>query len=654
MARARCARSASTAVPCATASNTAFVSGFSGTELTIAAGGLSLDSNGFDVTAASPWTGTGGLTKLGLGTATLTGANSYSGGTTISAGTLQIGNGGTSGSVAGDITDNAGLTFNRSDTQTYAGIVSGSGTLTQAGTGATVLTGNNTYAGGTTINAGALQLGNGGTTGAIVGNVVDNAMLVLNRSDNYQFNGAISGAGALQQVGTGTTVLTASSTYTGGTTISAGTLQVGNGGTTGAIVGDLIDNGTLSFNRGDSYTFTGTISGNGAVKQIGTGTTTLTADDTYTGLSTISAGVLQLGNGGTTGSIVGNVLDNSVLTFNRSGSLTYGGAITGTGAINMQGGGTLTLTGVSNVSGATTIAGANLRLENGGKLTSGTLISTSTQTITVSGAGSELDTSTGNMVLGSGGSATNTTLLVDNGGVVRSGGTFLASAGSFGPHIANVTVTGSGSLIQAATTFVLGGNVAGSGSLTVSAGGHISSAGATIGAGFVAQATPPSATITGPGSQWAMTGGMSHFAGSMSVLNGGAVTVGTTALVGSGPNRADLLISGPGSSYAVASNLTLGSSAAGGFLTVADGGLLHVGGLLTIANAVGRTGALNIGGAEGQAAAAAGVLDAANLAFGGGTGRVNFNHTATNYMFHGNVGGRHNQPGGRGYEPDRR
>ena len=574
------------------------------------------------------------LAKNGTGTWALTGTNSYTGVTNVNAGTLIVGNGGTSGSIASTLVNNFGtLGFNRSDTYSFGGVISQSGSVQQLGLGTTILTGTNTYTGGTTISAGTLQLGNGGTTGSIVGNVTDNGTLTFNRSDSVTFAGTISGSGAVQQTGTGTTTLTADNTYAGLTMISAGTLQLGNGGTTGSIVGNVIDNGTLSFNRSDSYTFAATISGNGAVKQIGTGTTILTADDTYAGLTTISAGTLQLGNGGTTGSIVGNVLDNSILTFNRAGSLTYGGAITGTGAITMQGGGTLTLTGVSNVSGAATVAGENLRLESGGKLTSGTLTSTGTQTITVTGAGSELDTSTGNMTFGSGASATNTTLLVENGGVVRSAGTFNASTGSFGPHVANVTVTGPGSLIQAASTFALGTNVAGSGSLTVSAGGHISSAAGTIGATFVAQATPPSVTITGAGSQWAVTGAMNQYSGSMSVLNGGAVTVGTTGLVGGGPTRVDLLVSGPGSSYAAAGNLTLGSSAAGGFATLADSGLLHVGGLLTVASGAGHTGVLNIGGAEGQAAVAAGVLDAPNLTFGGGAGRVNFNHTSTNYVF---------------------
>ena len=75
----------------------------------------------------------------------------------------MLGNGGTSGGIVGDVTNNGTLAFNRSDAVTFAGVISGAGAVNQVGTGATVLTGDNSYAGGTTIAAGTLQLGDGGT-----------------------------------------------------------------------------------------------------------------------------------------------------------------------------------------------------------------------------------------------------------------------------------------------------------------------------------------------------------------------------------------------------------------------------------------------------------------------------------------------------------
>src|SRR5271165_2066586 len=114
-------------------------------------------------------TGTGGLIKTGAGTLILTGANTYSGGTTISVGTLQIGNGGTTGSIAGNVTDNGALAFDPSNTITFAGVISGTGDLLQAGTGTLILTANNTFTGGTTVNAGTLQLGDGTNAASLTG-----------------------------------------------------------------------------------------------------------------------------------------------------------------------------------------------------------------------------------------------------------------------------------------------------------------------------------------------------------------------------------------------------------------------------------------------------------------------------------------------------
>ena len=71
-----------------------------------------------------------------------------------------------------------------------------------------------------------MQLGAGGTTGSIVGNVSNNGALAFNRSDTYTYGGTISGTGSATQQGNGTTILTANNTYTGGTTVDAGSLYV--------------------------------------------------------------------------------------------------------------------------------------------------------------------------------------------------------------------------------------------------------------------------------------------------------------------------------------------------------------------------------------------------------------------------------------------
>src|SRR5690606_37181171 len=98
------------------------------------------------------------------------------------------------------------------------------------------------------------------------------------------------------------------------------------------------------------------------------GTLVLTGDNTYTGGTAIDGGTLQLGNGGASGGILGDVINNGVLAFNRSSDRTFSGAIIGTGALTKQGAGTLTLTGVSTYTGATTLNAGQIMLQSGGRI----------------------------------------------------------------------------------------------------------------------------------------------------------------------------------------------------------------------------------------------------------------------------------------------
>jgi autotransporter-associated beta strand protein/T5SS/PEP-CTERM-associated repeat protein len=155
---------------------------------------------------------------------------------------------------------------------------------------------------------------------------------------------------------------------------AGGTLQVGTGGAGSRLgVDNLTNNGTLAFNHSDNYRYSGTISGSGAVTKAGAGTLRLTGSSSYTGGTTISAGTLQIGAGGTTGSIAGSVVNNAALTFNRSDALTYSGTISGTGAVTKLGGGTLTLAGANTYSGLTTISGGTLALSGTGSIGNGGL-----------------------------------------------------------------------------------------------------------------------------------------------------------------------------------------------------------------------------------------------------------------------------------------
>ncbi len=114
-------------------------------------------------------TGTGGLSMSNPGTLKLCGDNTYSGGTTITSGTLQVGNGGTCGSLgSGPVVNHAALVINRSDNVTLANNIQGTGSLTQAGTGITTLSGSNSYSGATNIVAGTLRMGANSTPPGIL------------------------------------------------------------------------------------------------------------------------------------------------------------------------------------------------------------------------------------------------------------------------------------------------------------------------------------------------------------------------------------------------------------------------------------------------------------------------------------------------------
>jgi autotransporter-associated beta strand protein len=325
-----------------------------------AGGGTFLADAGTNSILNGVISGVGSLTKDGLGMMTLTGANTYSGGTNLNGGILAVNsdgnlgtgplsfNGGTLEALAG-LTSNKAITLNAgggtfladsSTASTLSGAITGVGALTKTGSGTLILTGTNTYGGGTTLSAGTLQLGNGGTTGSITGNIIDNGILAFNRSNVLSFGGAISGTGSVQQNGTGTTVLTGNNTYTGGTTINAGTLQLGNGGTSGSIVGNVIDNGALIFNRSNTVTFGGVISGTGSVQQNGTGTTVLVMDNTYSGATTVNGGSL----------IVDGSIASAQTLVNSGGFLgghgTIGGNVVNSGTVGqLNSPGTLTVTG---------------------------------------------------------------------------------------------------------------------------------------------------------------------------------------------------------------------------------------------------------------------------------------------------------------------
>jgi autotransporter-associated beta strand protein len=200
------------------------------------------------------------------------------------------------------VTLNSGLVNNSAVTETIQNNISGPGSLLQSGSSFLKLTGTNTYTGGTTISSGTLVIGNNGTTGSIIGNIIDNGQLTFNRPDSITFDGLISGSGGLSKFGAGTLTLTANNTYSNGTVIAEGTLQLGNGGTTGSIGSSILNDVVmLTFDHSNTYVFTTSIFGTGSVTQLGTGTTVLSGTNTYDGSTFLNAGTLDLAAAGAAG-----------------------------------------------------------------------------------------------------------------------------------------------------------------------------------------------------------------------------------------------------------------------------------------------------------------------------------------------------------------
>ncbi len=563
-------------------------------------------------------THTTGLTQAGPGTLTLTGTNTYSGGTTISAGTLQIGNGGTTGSIIDNVLDNSALAFDRSDNVTFGGVVSGTGSVTQLGAGTLTLTGTNTYAGGTTISAGTLQIGGAGSLGAgnYAGAITDNGTFEYSSSANQTLSGVISGTGTLSKdtSATSTLLLTGTNTYSGGTTISAGTLQIGNGGTTGSIVGNVLDNGALAFDRFDNVTFGGGVSGTGSLTQLGAGTLLLTGTNTYAGGTTISAGTLQIGNGGTTGSVVGNVLDNSALAFDRSDNLTFGGVISGTGSLTQLGAGTLTLTGTNTYAGGTNLSGGIVAVDSDGNLGTGAL----------SFNGGTLE------ALAAGGGITSNKAVTLNAG----GGAFLADAGTTstlsgaisGPG--SLTKDGSGALTLTGTNTYAGGTTISAGTLQIGGAGSLgagnyagaitdngtfeysSSANQTLsgvisGTGTLSKDTSATSTLLLTGTN-TYSGGTTISAGTLQIGNGGT----TGSIVGNVLDNGAL-------AFDRFDNVTFGGGVSGtGSLTQLGAGTLLLTGTNTYAGGTTiSAGTLQIGNGGTTGSVVGNVLDNSALAF---------------------------------------
>jgi fibronectin-binding autotransporter adhesin len=324
----------------------------------------------------------------------LEGLNDYSGGTMIDAGaTLILGWGGAGGSIAGNVLDDGSLWFCATQTGGFAGNISGGGQVAYLGfwnSGTFTLSGQNSYTGTTTTEAGTLVAGGSSALGADGGINFYSGTLDLNGygitqkwisgdgGSTITNNGGasatltLSGAsydgvflGAMHDgssplaltVATGTLYIEGTASYTGGTTIDAGAeLTVGWSGVNGSLSGDALDNGALVFAPTQTTVFAGNISGYGSVAYVGTwnpGTFTLSGDNTFTGGSTIVGGTLILGSADALGDSADAVLGVYNAMLDLHGQSIVIGSLGGAGSQTIANFGTVVST-VTNLNTNTT------------------------------------------------------------------------------------------------------------------------------------------------------------------------------------------------------------------------------------------------------------------------------------------------------------
>ena len=475
---------------------------------TLNAASMLLGDSVTNTTGSRTFSLNGGRVNLGAGGIASTGTTTATRVVNLGAGTLGA-SANWSSSLAMTLTSaTPGVTISTLDatnnttarTVTLSGVLSGTGALNKADDGTLVLTAANTYTGATNIQLGTLQLGDGGTTGALATTsaLTNSASLVINRSNAVSQSasfGAVSGTGSLTQAGTGTTTLNTANTYTGNTILSAGALNVGvaeTPGTSGPMGNQLANaantilfsGGSLQYSAANTFDYSGRFSNaegqnyrvdtngqnvtwaadlassGGTLVKSGTGILTLSGTNTYSGSTTISAGTVQisaashLGDGSATNTIAlgAATLRSSANDYALGSNRTI--ALAGAATLRVDAG-TFTVNGdISNGANGLTLLGSGTNPATSGRMvisgvigsgatpTGGLTIGSTAVAANVTLSGNNLFT--GNVTLPAANNQPNSILTVTHSGGLGVGPKTVQSAGGGEIHLQNDITLASG------------------------------------------------------------------------------------------------------------------------------------------------------------------------------------------------------------------
>ncbi|MGD1144481.1 fibronectin-binding autotransporter adhesin ShdA [Salmonella enterica subsp. enterica serovar Enteritidis] len=433
-----------------------------------------------ETTATSNWNGSK-LTKQGDGTLILSNTGNDYGDTEIDGGILAAKDAAALGTGDVTIAESATLALSQG---TLDNNVTGEGQIVKSGSDELIVTGDNTYSGGTTISGGTLTADHADSLGT--GAVANSGVLQVGEGE---LENTLSGSGSLVKTGTGELTLSGDNTYSGGTTITGGTLTADHADSLGS--GDIDNSGVLKVGEGD---LENTLSGSGSLVKTGTGELTLSGGNDYSGGTTIIGGTLTADHADSLGT--GAVANSGVL---QVGEGELENTLSGSGSLVKTGTGELTLSGGNDYSGGTTIIGGTLTADHADSLGTGAVANSGVLQVgegelenTLSGSGSLVKTGTGELTLSgdnsySGGTTIiGGTLTADHADSLGTGAVANSGVLQVGEGELENTLSGSGSLVKTGTgELTLSGDNSYSGDTTIADGTLIAANVNALGSGNI-------------------------------------------------------------------------------------------------------------------------------------------------------------------------